>query len=56
VPRASFESTQLQEFATGAKVTSVRAGLFLELYFLSALAQFPGVEIYLEGTEPDNSG
>jgi hypothetical protein len=26
VPRASFESMQLQEFANGTKVTSVRAG------------------------------
>lgn len=30
--------------------------LFLELYLLSPLAQFPGVEIDLEGAEADNSG
>ena len=30
--------------------------LFLELYFLSPLAQFSGVKIYLERTETDNSG
>jgi hypothetical protein len=30
-------------------------GLFLELYLLSPLAQFPGVEIDLERTETDNS-
>ena len=31
-------------------------GLFLELYPLSPLAQFPGVEIELECTDTDNSG
>ena len=31
-------------------------GLFLELYLLSPLAQFPGVEIDLERAETDNSG
>ena len=31
-------------------------GLFLELYLLSPLAQFPGLEIHLERTETDNSG
>ncbi|MGC2196463.1 MAG: hypothetical protein WA628_17450 [Terriglobales bacterium] len=31
-------------------------GLFLELYLLSSLAQFPGVEIDLECTETNNSG
>ncbi len=31
-------------------------GLFLELYLLSPLAQFPCVEIHLERTETDNSG
>jgi hypothetical protein len=30
--------------------------LFLELYLLPPLPQFPGVEIDLESTEPDNSG
>ena len=30
--------------------------LFLELYFLSPLAQFSGVKIDLERTETDNSG
>ena len=30
--------------------------LFLELYLLSPLAQFPGVEIDLERTETNNSG
>jgi hypothetical protein len=30
-------------------------GLFLELYLLSPLAQFSGVEIYLERTETNNS-
>jgi hypothetical protein len=30
--------------------------LFLQLYLLSPLAQFPGVEIDLERAEPDNSG
>src|ERR1700687_2210750 len=30
--------------------------LFLELYSLSPLAQFPGVEIDLERTDTDNSG
>jgi hypothetical protein len=30
--------------------------LFLELYLLSPLAQFPSVEIDLERTETDNSG
>ena len=29
--------------------------LFLELYLLSPLAQFPGLEIHLERTETDNS-
>ena len=29
--------------------------LFLKLYFLSPLAQFPGVEIDLEGAEADDS-
>jgi hypothetical protein len=30
-------------------------GLFLESYLLTALPQLPGVEIYLEGAETDNS-
>jgi hypothetical protein len=30
--------------------------LFLELYLLSPLAQFPCLKIHFEGTETDNSG
>jgi hypothetical protein len=30
-------------------------GLFLQFYLLSPLAQFPGVEIDLEGAEADDS-